>query len=365
MNDDWKQEPSAPSVNPGAQPPQAQGPLLPPPGTWYGLKNQAGSLQTGRGAGRTTAYEPGDQPVYPVRQVRAGSAAALAAGLKPAGKRHFTIAAVLIPLAFMLVHIVIQNICMVVATFILMARSGGSFSYEELMSHQTLIILFSSLISIAVYSAALTVMRRRQPAFVWFKRPTALAVGLGALAILGAVGSANLVMLLLSWLADYSSFWRQNMQYYEDLATAFTDQSGLLVQIVTLCILVPIAEEMLFRGIIAGQLKRAFSDPLAIILTALAFAAFHMNWVQSSYVLIPALVLSAAYIWSESLPLTIVMHGIFNFFGSVLPGLLQNHESAANVLSWIEVGIMPLSAVALFIMYRHYKARRQEPQTMS
>ncbi|NJP40432.1 CPBP family intramembrane metalloprotease [Oscillospiraceae bacterium HV4-5-C5C] len=365
MNDDWNQEPSAPPVNPGTDPPQPREPQLPPPGTWYGLRKQPGPTQTGGAPGQAAAFEPGSQPIYPVNQNSRGLAAAPAASRQRDPNRHFKITAVLIPLAFMLVHIVIQNICMVAATFIIMARSGGSFSYDELMSHQNLIILFSSLLSIAVYSAALTVMRRHDPDFVWFRKPAAPALGLGTVAILGAVGSANLVMLLLSWLAEHNSFWQQNMQSYEDLATAFTDQSGLLVQIVTLCILVPIAEEMLFRGIVAGQLKRAFSDPLAIILTALAFAAFHMNWVQSSYVLIPALVLSAAYIWSESLPLTIVMHGIFNFFGSVLPGLLQNQESAVNVLSWIEVGIMPLSAVALFIIYRHYKARRQESRAVS
>ena len=81
-------------------------------------------------------------------------------------------------------------------------------------------------------------------------------------------------------------------------------------------VLVPLGEELLFRGIVQGELRRSFSPAITVVATTLLFAIFHLDLIQGSYVLIAGFALSVSYQLTRNILLPILMHMVFNFIGS-------------------------------------------------
>ena len=75
---------------------------------------------------------------------------------------------------------------------------------------------------------------------------------------------------------------------------ANTDFYGSTIGMEILCLAVftPILEELVFRGILFGRLKDMLSKPFAVGISALIFAAVHVNIVQFIYALILGVVLA-------------------------------------------------------------------------
>ena len=87
---------------------------------------------------------------------------------------------------------------------------------------------------------------------------------------------------------------------------------------VTAVVLAPLAEEMLFRGILYPGVKQAGYPRLALWGSALLFAAVHMNAVTFVPLAVMALVLTGLYEWTDNLLATITAHSLFNLFNLVL-----------------------------------------------
>ena len=89
---------------------------------------------------------------------------------------------------------------------------------------------------------------------------------------------------------------------------------SLVLIIVTNCILVPILEELVFRGIVLGQLLLWIKKPvfLPVFLSALFFGAFHFNPVQFLYGLLMGLLLGFYYERTRHLAGCMIAHGLTN-----------------------------------------------------
>jgi membrane protease YdiL (CAAX protease family) len=88
----------------------------------------------------------------------------------------------------------------------------------------------------------------------------------------------------------------------------------------TAIMLAPVAEEMLFRGILYPAIKQAGFPHLALWGTALLFAAVHTNIVTFVPLMVLALALTALYERTNNLLAPIAAHAMFNAlnFGSLL-----------------------------------------------
>lgn len=60
--------------------------------------------------------------------------------------------------------------------------------------------------------------------------------------------------------------------------TGLTHQYEYILAFITLVILAPVAEEVLFRGYLYGKLKRVVALPIAILVTSALFGAIHGQW---------------------------------------------------------------------------------------
>jgi membrane protease YdiL (CAAX protease family) len=82
---------------------------------------------------------------------------------------------------------------------------------------------------------------------------------------------------------------------------------GLIVGIV-----VPIGEEVFFRGLVLGALRRALNRHAAVAVSALFFAAAHLQLVELLPILILGLVLGYLYEFTGSLVPGMIAHGVNN-----------------------------------------------------
>lgn len=87
---------------------------------------------------------------------------------------------------------------------------------------------------------------------------------------------------------------------------------GGLVTIITVCVIAPFAEEILFRGIFLRSFLVNYSTVNAIILSALLFALSHLNIYQIPVALIIGCFLGWLYVRTRSLWPCIVGHSLYN-----------------------------------------------------
>lgn len=107
-----------------------------------------------------------------------------------------------------------------------------------------------------------------------------------------------------------------------------------IISFLTVVIVAPIAEELVFRGIIFRMLSKYWSEIAAIIVSALLFGIFHLNIMQAIYVLPIGLLLGyTAYKCKSVLP-CILIHMINNFMPNVvaiIPETLQHEITFAII----------------------------------
>lgn len=106
-------------------------------------------------------------------------------------------------------------------------------------------------------------------------------------------------------------------------------------------LLAPVAEEMLFRGILYPTVKQAGYPHLALWGTSLLFAAVHTNLVTFVPLTVLALALTALYERTNNLLAPITAHALFNALNF---GLLLIQEHLATVQPF---GVHPLGGVGL------------------
>jgi hypothetical protein len=84
----------------------------------------------------------------------------------------------------------------------------------------------------------------------------------------------------------------------------------------------PVAEEILFRGIVLPVLARHTGTLWALVASAAVFAALHMNLAAAAPLFILGLVLGLAYLYSGSLTVSIALHAVFNSVSIAVSHLL-------------------------------------------
>lgn len=143
---------------------------------------------------------------------------------------------------------------------------------------------------------------------------------------------------------------------YKSVDESVSSLNSSIVNIIFMVALIPIFEEILFRGIIFNHLKENYKIGIAVILQALLFAISHGNIFQGIYSFTAGIFIVLIYIYSNSIFGSIIFHMIFNLFGTVLISMLQS----TNDLIYYTVSIIciVLSLFASFKMILSYRVDR-------
>ena len=213
------------------------------------------------------------------------------------------------------------------------------------------ISVYAAIIQIVTFVTLLKRCRRRAIPYVFTRLPRTVDLLAAISSVPVLIGVSMVWDLLVTSLAEHFAFWDKVLSDYMTLIeTAFVPRGGMLVQIVSLVILVPIAEELLFRGIILSEFKAAMPKWAAILLTGLIFAVVHGNIYQGVYTFVAGVYFGYLYVFSESILIPILAHMLFNFVGGILPYLVDLDDKNASLiyLGVIFVGLI-LGVVAFVI----------------
>ena len=128
------------------------------------------------------------------------------------------------------------------------------------------------------------------------------------LSIVTAIGLNNVLMLLN--LAKYSPRYQE--------AANILYAPPFIQQVLYTGILMPMLEELLFRGLVFRVLKKWISFPVAMVISAVLFALYHGNLVQFVYAFFCGLLLAFIYEKYGSLLAPILSHMTMNLVAIIL-----------------------------------------------
>jgi membrane protease YdiL (CAAX protease family) len=150
-----------------------------------------------------------------------------------------------------------------------------------------------------------------------FKPLTAKSAGIGVAAGLGAV--------IVSSVIEYVSDTYLHTDLAKDgLATAVLphEVSQLALGLFTVAILAPLAEEVYFRGIVMGWVRRHWGIAWAVALSSLIFGIMHLKWftpggvsglVATGELVAMGVLLAFVALRTGSLWASVLTHGVNNF----------------------------------------------------
>lgn len=127
---------------------------------------------------------------------------------------------------------------------------------------------------------------------------------------------------------------------YKEVSNLLAESQNSVYKLLIVVILAPIFEEIFYRGVIFGFLRKNFNLVIAIIVQALVFSIMHGNIVQGIYTFIMGSIAALIYIHYESLYGSILFHIIYNLFGVVvLPAICARFTGITINIAIIILGM--------------------------
>lgn len=259
--------------------------------------------------------------------------------VKPAGpvKKFFAgiVVSGLILVAFIAVQLIVSAVFLAVLAAQQMAQNPSvDWEYAVILAQRgiyadpTLMTLLTAVATVcsaipAVFFYRLIWGRKRTDADRRFFREKVLKGRVFLMISIAAIGLYYFAVIITVVIAVISP---ETLQQYEDMVDIALGGDTVMVLAVTV-IAAPISEECIVRGLILRNLQKYFSVPVTIIIQAILFGIFHMNWVQGLYVLPVGAALGYTAVKCRSVLPCIYMHMFYNLMSvvvEVLPAFFQS-----------------------------------------
>lgn len=221
-----------------------------------------------------------------------------------------------------------------------------------------LISIIYSILQIVLFVVIFRLCRKRATPYVFTKMPQPFVWPLLPVLVLAGIGITTLWSHLVEVLAGASSYWQDVIEQYEVVGASLATKDSYLLQFLSVVVFVPIAEELLFRGILLSELKQVIKAEWAAFLSAVAFGIFHANVFQGVYAFLLGFLIGLVYVWTESIWAAIVMHMLFNFYGGSLLDLLEISADGLFFYHWYNLLPLLMLFVAIPVVIYLYQHRR-------
>ena len=251
----------------------------------------------------------------------------------------YQIAQLFIMLGFGVVHMIGQ--------FMALAASGLQPDLDKVileitsyLAAQTPWVLLLA-VAITVPTYYLFYRERRQELFTFVSVRSIRPLSVPVLVLFGCSLSYMLaiILTLLSQIDIFSKVFNN----YEQMSEMIFGGSFVLT-LLSVGIIGPIFEEILFRGLVFGELRKITKVKVALVLQALLFGIYHLNVVQGVYAFILGLIIGFVYYRSNSIIAPIIIHVSINS----LSVIIDEFFSAGQMESWGLV--ITVASLALFVL---------------
>lgn len=227
---------------------------------------------------------------------------------------------------------------------IFLAIQGGGHVDSSVISKNTVLIsTISDFVALLIF---ILMLKNKEENLMMRCKFNKAKISSIMLSILSAIG-----LMLVS-----SSFLYLTQNIFKDYDKVVSNISAgeqSIFGVICVVVLIPIFEEIFFRGLIFNELRKNINLLLSIVIQALIFALAHGNVKQGVYAFLLGIITAAAYTWTKSIWSNIAIHITFNLFGSIpIPDVLYNKIS---VVIYIILGI-GIIVISLNRLYRNKKA---------
>lgn len=278
-------------------------------------------------------------------------------------KRICNILLCILPL---LASICLQNLAAIplfgISAILLLLQGGSGLSLSQLLNQCSRIWStseFTTWISLVYVTASLFVF------VFWYRKKMAEGqeqvpfthafnkqVVIGTLLL--AVGLQYLTTYLMGLVGALRPDW---MEAYESLMRTAGVTSPSLLMVVYACLLGPISEELIFRGVTYGYAKKALPAAAAVCIQAILFGIFHLNMIQGIYAAFIGLFLGYICEAGGTIAHSILLHIFFNLCGIfVSPNISYQNGHPFFFLFWLTLGVLMVYA-GIFLFQRGVAVR--------
>ena len=238
----------------------------------------------------------------------------------------------------------IQVLVVMPATFGVMIKAVlGSWAEDEIYDAMmdidvTALTLISGLLTLAVVLAFYLIRRKKLSEALWLRpvpAPTLLT---------GASLAPALYFVVIIVLAMLPAAWTEN--YGEASSEIVT---GTVVGVISVALVAPVVEEVIFRGLIMTRLSRAIPGWLAVLLSAVIFGLCHGELVWFCYTFVVGAFFAFIDLRAGSILPSILGHIMFNAIGQAMSFVPQTEEGTEIAAA---LGVLFLAAIVLPILDR-------------
>lgn len=139
----------------------------------------------------------------------------------------------------------------------------------------------------------------------------------------GMLGMVTTYIGIADWISAYRESLKDSMEQYRESVDLFSKNPQAIIPawdsvlyVFNLCLIVPVSEELVFRGTVYGSLRKGFGPAVSVILSAVAFGIMHGVNIHIGYAIACGLILASCYYLTDSIAAPVILHMIFNIFGS-------------------------------------------------
>lgn len=147
-----------------------------------------------------------------------------------------------------------------------------------------------------------------------------------------------------------------------DVATAETLNNlvlngSLFMTLISVGVVVPFCEEVVFRGSILKNLTSNISLKWAVVIQALCFSLYHMNIVQAVPTFMLGLLAGIAVVYTNSIWSAVIIHIVNNSLAVITSHLLP---PTFMIPSWGNLALMLVSLSAILLILKQFKQEKVE-----
>lgn len=154
-------------------------------------------------------------------------------------------------------------------------------------------------------------------------------------------------------LCFFVNFGMQLLPIPEEVLLEYAESSAGLMEgpfvmlLLSNTIMAPLVEEILFRGLVFGRLKKAMPTWLALVLSSFIFGLMHGQILWICYTTLVGLVLGLAAWKTDSILAPMFMHFAFNLFGTCMSRVTEEVAGTTCLSLAIIGGLCTLATVVM------------------
>lgn len=237
----------------------------------------------------------------------------------------------------------------------IMEASGDAMAVNEIMMEKIAdfalpMVVAGNLITLGIIMLFFLARKDKFMHYVGFKKVKASDLALTML--LGIFLNFIISPVLVSAMEYIPS---SMVDKYAEVMEMIVGGSSIIMIIITTSIVAPLFEEIIVRGIIFNDFKKAVPLWLAIIIQALAFGVMHGNIIQGTYAFIIGVVFGLVYYKYKSIWIPIGMHFTFNTISLVTESIMGVEPSMTAYMIQLVIGVLGCASV-VWLMKRNYVA---------